>query len=292
MDNLAKAIHEKGNPISVRLDAGVNTIPSSILDKEIEKRWMTPNAIKEAMILYCKLVIDAVKQLVPAITIPTDSFMMYGFNGMEALMQISKYASDNNLIVIEDANLSSSINMDEVIEYRLGVPSIDKLKQRVYFNDFITINPYSSADVISRIADYSQRENKYGFIVNRPIKDLGIWSKEVSSSTGLIPLYMKIPEDIKNTNILTKEKFHIVGVSMAFSHPNELMKFRMDYPNLFIHLRNYSNLSEVKHVFRYKGIIADSDIPFLAGKDPSYAGLSLEAAIRQSTLELIGSIKE
>ena len=79
---------------------------------------------------------------------------------------------------------------------------------------------------------------------------------------------------------------------MAFSHPNELIKFRMDYPNLFIHLRDYQNLIEIKHILKHKCIICDSDIPFLAGKDPSYDGLSLEAAIRQATLELIESIRE
>ena len=292
MDNLAKAIHEKGNPISVRINASVDTIPPSILGKEIEKRWMTPNAIKEAMVIYSKIVIDSIKDMVPSITIPTDNFMMYGFNGMEALMQITRYANEAKLIVIEDANLSSTTNMSEIIEFRLGTPSIDKLKHRVFFNDFITISPYSNADVISKIADYSRKEKKYGFIVNRPTKDLGIWSKEISSENGSIPLYMKIPNDIKNLSIFTDGGFYIVGVSMAFSHPNEIMKLRMDYPTLFIHIRDFSNIASIKHLFKHKGIIVDSDIPFLAGKDPSYEGLSMPAIIRQATLELIQTIKE
>lgn len=298
MRTLMQRIKVKEAPISVRLCASIYTIPPEILEVEFAKRWRTPNAVKEAAIKYSKICIDAVKDLVPAVTLPTNYFTLYGSDGMDALIRISQYAQEQGLSVIEDCNITAE-NADEIdgiLEHRLGMPSVDKLKQRVFFNDFITMNPWSNPDIISHAAIFSKRENKTVLLTIRPNDDPGMYDTDVSIvgyANPSAPMYFKLCHTINKVNIVNEDGFSVIGVSAAFKeNSTEFKRIRMEFPNLFIHARGYKNLSSIAGALKHEGAIADTDIPFTAFKNPSYAGMSIEKAIKESTKEIIMNIKK
>lgn len=294
MDKLYERIKELKLPISVRLDVSTNSIPKEILDKEIERRWKTPNAIREAMIVYCKLVIDAIKDRVAAITLPTDKFMMYGSDGIDAMVDITRYAHEAGLLIIEDANLGvcTDEEISNTLEYRLGIPSVSDLKQRVFYNDFMTFNPYSSSSIIENLAEYSKRYEKYGFIAVKPTRSPDDPSDEMVAyhfkNFTTCPIYMKLCHQIEKMDYTGNSGFSNVGISVSFpEYSDSLIRMRQTFPSLFMHLRYYHNLldSTVPAVKNYGGIV-DVISPFNAPNNPTYAGLSIERAIRQNISEI------
>ena len=300
MDNIVKRIKELDAPVSVRMNIGTDTIPPDILKTEFEKRWMTSNAMKEAIISYCKIVIDAVKDIVPAITIPTEKFLLYGSDGMEALFHVSKYAQESGLLVIEDANISVPYSVDEIkqlLDFRLGMPPIDELKQRIYFNDFLTFNPYLNSDIIRELSIFSKLHKKYGFItlrmtniVNCPDQLIAYPVKDLTEC----PLYMKLCNEIDIFSDSGENGFKNVGISITFKkYSNELKTLKLLFPDIFMHLRNYdaNNLDSTACVLKDFHGILDIDEPFVAPSNPSYVGLSMERAIQTSCNEIISKIR-
>lgn len=300
MDNIVKRIKELDAPVSVRMNIGTDTIPPDILKTEFEKRWMTSNAMKEAITSYCKIVIDAVKDIVPAITIPTEKFLLYGSDGMEALFHVSKYAQESGLLVIEDANISVPYSVDEIkqlLDFRLGMPPIDELKQRIYFNDFLTFNPYLNSDIIRELSIFSKLHKKYGFITLR-MTDIADYPDQLIAYSVKdlteCPLYMKLCHEIDIFSDSGENGFKDVGISIKFKkYSNELKTLKLMFPNIFMHLRNYdaNNLDSTACVLKDFHGILDIDEPFVAPSNPSYVGLSMERAIQTSCNEIISKIR-
>jgi len=101
-DKLLNLIEQKHNPCIIGLDPVIDQIPACI--KRKKKDYDSPfKAVRHTIIEFNRLIIDAVKDIVPAVKLQMAFYEQYGSQGVKAFEETVIYAKEKGLIVIEDA---------------------------------------------------------------------------------------------------------------------------------------------------------------------------------------------
>ena len=142
-DQLLLKIREKKNPCIVGLDPRVDQIPEHL--KADKKGYDNPfEAVRDTLIDFNRLLIDAIKDIVPAVKPQMAFFEQYGSAGVQAFEATVKYAKQNDLIVIEDAkrnDIGSTVRA--YANGHLGEVTMLDNSQRPSFNaDFLIVSPF------------------------------------------------------------------------------------------------------------------------------------------------------
>ncbi len=230
-DRLLDAIEKKQNPSVVGLDPRLEQVPSFIKEDMIEKHGRTFEAAAESLLIFNKRIIDAVKDIVPAVKPQIAFYEKYIDHGLRVFVETVKYARKKGLVVIEDgkrndigstAQAYSQGHLGKVDMFGEPVSAIDV--------DCITVNPYLGIDGIKPFIDDVKAHGKGIFVLVKTsnpssgdFQNLKIGDKHMYEHVaGLVANW--------NEDTLGSRGYGSVGAVVGATYPEEAVALRKLMP--------------------------------------------------------------
>ncbi len=242
MDILQEKIRQKKNPTVAGLDPKLDYIPQHILDEAFAKYGPTLRGAAEAYRLFCRGLIDALKDIVPAVKPQSAYFEVLGSAGIAVLEEICAYAKEQGLYVIMDAKRGDiGSTCEAYAKAYLGVVEIDGNYFSPFDCDSITVNGYLGTDALKPFTALCKERNKSIFLLvktsnasSRELQDLIAGDRLVH--TVMADLAVRLTE---KEQLIGASGWSAIGAVVGATHPQDLKFLREKYPQLFFLVPGY-----------------------------------------------------
>ena len=219
IDKLINRIKSTENPTVVGLDPNQDFIPKFIMERVVAKYGWTLKAMGKAILIFNKMIIDEIYDLVPAVKPQIAMYERYGISGLKAYVKTIEYAKKKGLIVIGDIKRSDIASTGQAYsDGHIGRAKVGLSEFEVFKEDFITLNPYLGSDSITPFINDCKSYGKGLFVLAKTsnpnsgeIQDLII---------GDVPLYEKVGE------LISKWGEELIGENGFSEAPLTLSKRR------------------------------------------------------------------
>ena len=282
IDRLLHRIDETACPVVVGLDPTISDIPTSITTEAMERYGNTRRAAVEAIFSFNEQILEAIKDLVPAVKLQIACYELYGGQGLDIFERTVCRAKKLGLIVINDAKRNDIGNTSTL--YALGylgkTPLIkggDNFTQ--YKADFMTINPFLGSDNTQPFLEQCRKNDKGLFILARTSNPSALEYQE--AKVGGLPLYQKIAKDINKVALeqLGQSGFSAIGAVVGATWPDEAVTLREIMPHSYFLIPGYgfqgAKAKDVIASFNregYGGLVNSSRGIIFAYKQERYKG--------------------
>lgn len=165
-DRLTEAIKKKNSVVCVGLDPQLAKLPAFLASQVKAEYGPTLKAAAEAYLQFNKGIIDAVKDLVPAVKPQLAFYEELGHEGMWAFEETCRYAHAAGLLVIADGKRNDIGSTAEAYARGfLGKVDLFGGKKAVQKVDALTVNAYLGLDGISPFVKVCVEEEKGVFVL-------------------------------------------------------------------------------------------------------------------------------
>lgn len=238
--NLIQAIIDKQyNPSVVGLDPRLDLMPASVLDEAKAKYGTGFRAAGEALFVFCRGILDAVADIVPAVKPQSAFFEAYGVPGIQALERTIRYAKSLGLYVILDAKRGDIGSTAEAYAAAyLGKSALFGKRRRAFFADALTVNAYLGSDGVKPFL----AECTGGRMIFVLIKTSNPSSGELQNRLiGDTPVYEYMASLARAwaENLPKRNGYHPLGVVAGATYPKELSLLRKSLPNTLFLVPGY-----------------------------------------------------
>lgn len=240
IDKLINRIKSTENPTVVGLDPNQDFIPKFIMERVVAKYGWTLKAMGKAILIFNKMIIDEIYDLVPAVKPQIAMYERYGISGLKAYVKTIEYAKKKGLIVIGDIKRSDIASTGQAYsDGHIGRAKVGLSEFEVFKEDFITLNPYLGSDSITPFINDCKSYGKGLFVLAKTsnpnsgeIQDLII---------GDVPLYEKVGELISKwgEELIGENGFSEVGAVVGATHPEQAKRLREVMPHTFFLVPGY-----------------------------------------------------
>src|SRR5690554_494227 len=229
-DRLLALIAAKKNPTVVGLDPVWEQMPDEINESVAAEVGKDPiRTVTRSFLLFNKRIIDAVKEIVPAVKPQFVFYEQYGSAGIEALEETAAYAQQQGLVVIGDGkrNDIGSTARAYAAGYLGRVPLADGSSRPVFDGDFLTVNPYLGTDGIEPFLAVCREEGKGIFVLVKTSNPSSGELQDIPDRNGEA-LYENAGKLVARWGKdLTGEKgYSAVGAVVAATYAKEAAKLR------------------------------------------------------------------
>lgn len=163
-DRLIKGIKEKQSPIVIGIDPVYENIPKAIASKYSQDIL----GASEAFLEFGLSIIDAVKDVAPAIKPQSAFYELLGYRGIRVLEETVSYAKSKGLMVVDDSKRGDIGSTSKAYaDAHIGALVIADKTARVADADFLTVSPYLGTDGIEPFIDTAKMHNKGIFVLVR-----------------------------------------------------------------------------------------------------------------------------
>lgn len=161
IDCLIKAIIDKQNPTVFGLDTRCEYLPNQ---DDLGENWQEEAA--ERIWEYNKTLLEALKDIVPAVKVQIAYYEMYGLWGMELFKKSCDYAKELGYFVITDAKRNDiGPTAGAYSTAYLGKTEIEGRQFEAFPSDMMTVNPYLGSDGIRPFMEDCQKYEKGIFVL-------------------------------------------------------------------------------------------------------------------------------
>ena len=239
-DNLFGAIEKKQNPSVVGLDPRIGNIPAHIKEDRVAKFGDTPQAVAASFVAFNRGIIDAVKDIVPAVKPQMAFYESYGAYGLEAFQLTCEYAKKNGLVVIADVKRNDiGSTMAAYVNGLLG--EVDTIKGKATINsiDAITANSYLGSDGVKPLVEQG-KNGKGAFLL---VKTSNPSSGEIQDRRlkGGLTVYEEMAKlvDKWGEDVVGDRGYSAIGAVVGATYPKEALRLRMMMPKAPILVPGY-----------------------------------------------------
>jgi orotidine-5'-phosphate decarboxylase len=243
MDVLQEKIRQKKNPTVAGLDPKLDYIPQFIKDEAFGQYGKTLKGAAEAYRLFCRGLIDALYEVVPAVKPQSAYFEVLGSAGIAALEDVVAYAKEKGLYVIMDAKRGDiGSTCEAYAQAYLGGISLDGEDVLSPFDcDCMTVNGYLGTDGIKPFTALCKERDKAIFLLvktsnpsSRELQDLIAGDRLVH--IAMADLAVRLTEKEK---LVGKSGWSQIGAVVGATHPEDLKNLRAKYPQIFFLVPGY-----------------------------------------------------
>ena len=243
MDVLQEKIRRKKNPTVAGLDPKLDYIPEFIKDEAFAKYGKTLKGTAEAYRLFCRGLIDALWEVVPAVKPQSAYFEVLGSAGIAALEDVVAYAKEKDLYVIMDAKRGDiGTTCEAYAQAYLGGISLEGEELLCPFDcDSVTVNGYLGTDGIRPFTELCKKREKSIFLLVKTsnpssieLQDLIAGSRSVHIAMADLAVRLTDKEQLEG-----KSGFSSIGAVVGATHPEDLQNLRKKYPQLFFLVPGY-----------------------------------------------------
>ena len=237
IDILIEKIIEKKNPTVIGVDTRYDMVPDCVKSKyNTDIKGMC-----DAMFEYCKTLIDATYDIVPAVKLQSAYFEMYGIEGIKVLKQMIDYCKEKGMIVMVDAKRGDigSTSKGYSNAY-LGKTKIGDKEESIFDVDFITVNPYMGTDCVKPFIDDCKKYDKGIFILVKTsnpssgeLQDLKLENNQ-EVYLQVTDLVEKWGEDLRG-----KHGYSSIAAVVGATYPEQLEQIRKEAPHTYFLIPGY-----------------------------------------------------
>jgi len=227
-DELIQKIITKKNPSVIGLDPNIEEIPDFL--KFDGNNYVNPfEAIRDVFIRFNKSIIDAVKDIVPAVKPQIAYYEKYGSEGLKAFEETVKYAKQNGLVVIEDGKRNDiGSTAKAYADGHLGVvKTIDGKNVSSINVDYLTVSPYLGSDGLKPFIEVCKSYGKGIFILVKTSNPSSgeLQNRVVESGKTIYEEMAHYVNDIAQT-FLGESGYSPIGAVVGTTYPIEAEKPR------------------------------------------------------------------
>lgn len=237
MDKLIQRIKETNNPTIIGLDPRYEQIPKCIKEKYAE----TLEGAAKSIIEFNKRIIDAIKDIIPAVKPQIAFYEKYGIEGMKAFEETCKYAKKQGMIVVADIKRgdigSTAQSYSDVF---LGRSKIGKKEEAIFDVDFVTLNPYMGIDSIKPFIEDCKKYNKGVFILAKTSNPSSKDIQDLKLETGE-KVFEKVAKLIETwgKDQIGEYGYSSISAVVGATHREELKDIRKLAPHTFFLIPGY-----------------------------------------------------
>ena len=147
IDFLQERIRKLKNPTMVGLDPYLPILPKHIVQEAFDRDGQTLAGAAAAYYRFCTELLDALKDIVPAVKIQSACFEALGADGIAQMQRISAYAKDLGYYVLIDSMRGDVGNIAEIhAQAMFGTVPVGETAHQIYRCDALTVNGYLGTD--------------------------------------------------------------------------------------------------------------------------------------------------
>ena len=257
-DRLVAEIEAKGTPAVVGIDPRYELLPMPLRRRHDEKRGSLRSLVSTIKDFSCE-VIDIVAPLVPAVKPQIAFFEMYGWVGIQAYIEVARYAHRAGLLVIGDVKRSDIGSTAEAYAVgHLGQVAVSGRLTDLWHEDAITVNPYLGTDGIEPFLQEVNERGKGIFVLTRTSNPSGAEIQNLDAEGR--PVYLHVASLVEKwgaASVGTKG-FSSVGAVVGATQPEEAAQIRAALPNAMFLVPGYgaqgATVEDLRPCFRPDGL--------------------------------------
>lgn len=221
VDILQEKIRKMKNPSMLELALPLSDLPPQF----------APNA--EGYGAFCRCMLEGLKDSVPSVRVSFAAFALLGAEGLTALQETVKAASDLGYYVALDAPEIASPMMAKVMaEALLGEDS-------AYPCDGLIISGYAGSDIIKPFLPYTKKGKKDIFVITRTANKSAPELQDLLTGTRIVHAAAADHVNRYGADTEGKHGYTRVGILAAASSAESLRSLRAKYPKLFFLLDGF-----------------------------------------------------
>ncbi len=224
-DRLIDKINTIGNPTVAGLDTRIDFLP-----EQMKKAVATGEDAAKAIVEYNCNLIDALKDIVPAVKIQSAYYEMYAHYGLNAMYTTAAYAMSRGMIVMADVKRND-------IGATAEAYAAAYLGKNGY--DYITVNPYPGYDGIKPFIDACKANGRGIFVLCRMSNPSAaeLQNLDVGGET----LYMHVGKLIEKwgSELVGEHGYSSVGAVVGATSPDEAAVLREKLKTVFFLVPGY-----------------------------------------------------
>jgi orotidine-5'-phosphate decarboxylase len=287
-ERLSAAVRQKRTPVLVGLDPRAESLPAGMLAGEGYE------AVASAFASFCRGVVDAVADLVPAVKPQAAFFEQLGPPGMRALKEVIDYASARGLLVILDGKRNDiGSTAAGYAEAYLG-----PRETSAWGCDALTVSPYLGDDSLTPFVETAQNRGAGIFVLVKTSNPGGKRFQDIVAEGR--PLYRHVAEYVESLAAQTAgaTSYGVVGAVVGATYPHELAELRQAMPHTWFLIPGFGaqggTAQDCAVAFDESGsgaIINNSRAIIFAHSRPEYrdrfGATRWQAAVEAATREMI-----
>ncbi len=227
-DRLLNKIDEKENPSVVGLDPRLKKIPSFIVEENISKYGKNFEAIGSIFFEFNKGLIDAIKDVVPAVKPQMAFYEQYGIYGFKSFVDTVNYAKKRGLLVIEDAKRNDIGSTAKAYsDGHIGMVDYFEGKEKSLDVDCITVNPYLGSDGINPFIESIEKYDKGIFVLVKTSNPSSGEFQDLTNNKGVknfITIAKNVDAWCKKT--IGETGYGSVGAVVGATYPEQAIELR------------------------------------------------------------------
>ncbi len=293
-DSLQAKILQLNNPTVVGLDPKPDYIPTHILDRHLAEKGETLEAMADAFLEFNQGLIDALRDIIPAVKPQSAFYELLGPAGVAALKKTVDYAQAKGLYVIGDIKRGDIGSTAEAYaEAYLGSVKIGGKELVPFGFDAVTVNAYLGSDGVRPFLDTAARNDRAIFVL---VKTSNPSSAELQDlETGGQKLYTVMGDLMEklSADTLGQYGYSRAGAVVGATYPAELKYLRDRLKQTFFLVPGYGaqggGASDVAGAFSKGGrgaIINSSRAIICAWKKTGRDGADYAEAARAEALSM------
>jgi len=284
-DRLLEAIRRKGSPVCVGLDPLLERLPAELAPGgDLARAGDDPAAAAALLERFCREVIDAVADIVPAVKPQVAHFERYGGAGMSAYHQVIRTARQAGLIVIADVK-------------RGDIGSTAEQYAAAYLNrpdgpDALTVNGYFGADGVRPFVEAARAGGNGLFVLVRTSNPSARDVQDFADPTGKT-LFQHAAECVARLGagdeLIGTSGYSLLGAVVAATYPQEARVLREIMPQQLFLVPGYgaqgAGAEDCAAAFKPDGsgaIVNASRSVIYAFQRPGQAQADWKTAIREA----------
>lgn len=237
MDKLIQKIKETNNPTIIGLDPRYEQIPKCIKEKYEE----TKEGVAKTIIEFNKRIIDAIKDIIPAVKPQIAFYEKYGIEGMKAFEETCKYAKKQGMIVVADIKRGDiGPTAQSYSDAFLGRTKIGKKEEAIFDVDFVTLNPYMGIDSIKPFIEDCKKYDKGAFILVKTSNPSSGDLQDLKLENGE-EVYTKVVKLVEEwgADLVGKYGYSSISAVVGATYPKQLQDLRKIAPHTFFLIPGY-----------------------------------------------------
>ena len=287
IDKLIDAIKRTDNPSVIGLDTCVDYLPD-----EMKEKCLTPDDAANYITKFNFDLVDALKDVVPAVKVQVAYYEQYGVEGMAAFRDTLAYAKKNGIYTIADCK-------------RNDIGSTAAAYARAYLEkgapfeaDFVTVNGYLGTDGVKPFVDLCAKNDKGIFVLVKTSNPASGELQDKKYENGKT-LYDSMADlvDGWGAELIGKYGYSSVGAVVGATHRAQAEDVRAKHPHLFFLIPGYGaqggKAEDLAVCFKNGagGIVNSSRGILCAYRKDKYAGLDFKQAALQAAVDMRDDIK-
>lgn len=258
-DVLQNKILELRNPTVFGLDARIEYVPPHVREESYKVYGKTLQGACEAIYQFNVELMDALEGLIPAVKPQVAYFENFGWEGIQVLENILKYAKSKNYYLITDVKRGDvSSTASAYAEAWLGKTTVEGDSFSAFDSPCITLNPYMGMDTLEPFLEVCKEQDKAAFVLVRTSNPGAAAIQDILMEDGR-PLYSMIGKMVEElaTGTEGEHGYTRLGAVVGATNPEQLQVLRKQLPNTFFLVPGYGaqggSAEDVQYAFHAGG---------------------------------------